>query len=147
MELNFDEIGFVLDGDQYRDAISMVDMYHFYLRQYQYRRFRPADDEMMIMVNGNGENVEDEKRAKARAMLKFACRAISSEVHERRRKWTWDYLRERRDDRRRYIELFKKRERLPANTPLASQVDFTSLFSAPCSRRTKSISFPGRVRV
>jgi vacuolar protein sorting-associated protein 13A/C len=37
VKLLFDEIGFVIDDDQYRDAISMVDMYHFYLRQQQVR--------------------------------------------------------------------------------------------------------------
>ena len=35
VQLLFDEIGFVIDDNQYRDAISMVDMYHFYLRQHQ----------------------------------------------------------------------------------------------------------------
>lgn len=120
VELNFDEIGFLLDGDQYRDAISMVDMYHFYLRQYQYRRFRPSIDDVGVMINKNGE--EDERRAKARAMLKFACRAISTEVHERRRRWTWEYIRERRDDRKKYISLFKKRESLAPNTSLPAQV-------------------------
>jgi len=28
----FDEIGFVLDDDQYRDALSMLDLFHFYTR-------------------------------------------------------------------------------------------------------------------
>lgn len=40
VKLLFDEIGFVIDNDQYRDAISMVDMYHFYLRQQQVRRLK-----------------------------------------------------------------------------------------------------------
>lgn len=40
MQLLFDEIGFVIDDDQYRDAISMVDMYHFYLRQQQVRHLQ-----------------------------------------------------------------------------------------------------------
>jgi len=35
VELLFNEIGVLLDDNQYRDAISLVDMYHFYVRQHQ----------------------------------------------------------------------------------------------------------------
>lgn len=35
VQLMFEEIGFILDDHQYRDIISMVDMYHFFLRQQQ----------------------------------------------------------------------------------------------------------------
>lgn len=35
MQLIFDEIGVVLDRDQYRDILSLLDMYHVYLRQHQ----------------------------------------------------------------------------------------------------------------
>jgi vacuolar protein sorting-associated protein 13A/C len=35
IQLFFDEIGFDLDDLQYRDAISLLDMYQFYLRRYQ----------------------------------------------------------------------------------------------------------------
>lgn len=35
VRLRFEEIGVALDDNQYRDVISLVDMYHFYLRQRQ----------------------------------------------------------------------------------------------------------------
>lgn len=35
VQLSFDEIGVLLDDNQYRDAISLIDMYHFYIRQHQ----------------------------------------------------------------------------------------------------------------
>lgn len=35
VQLLFDQIGVLLDDNQYRDAISLVDMYHFYIRQHQ----------------------------------------------------------------------------------------------------------------
>lgn len=35
VQLLFDEIGVILDDNQYRDAISLVEMYHFYMRQHQ----------------------------------------------------------------------------------------------------------------
>jgi vacuolar protein sorting-associated protein 13A/C len=91
----FDEIGVVVDRDQYRDALSMVDVFHFYRRTHQYHKFRPSEDALT-------ENP-------ARARLKFAMNAISSEVHEKHRRWTWDYLAERRDKRKQYVELYLKK--------------------------------------
>jgi hypothetical protein len=35
VQLIFDEIGVALDNNQYRDTISLLDMYHFYIRQRQ----------------------------------------------------------------------------------------------------------------
>lgn len=37
VQLLFDEIGVALDRDQYRDLLSLLDMYHVYLRQHQVR--------------------------------------------------------------------------------------------------------------
>ncbi|KAI0047829.1 hypothetical protein FA95DRAFT_1589004 [Auriscalpium vulgare] len=96
VQLLFDEIGVVLDDNQYRDTISLVEMYHFYARKSQYARHRPH------------EKALEENRP--RALLKFAMNAIVDGVHERRRKWTWGFFAERRDDRHRYIDLFKKKQ-------------------------------------
>jgi len=35
VQLIFEEIGIALDDNQYRDAISLIDMYHVYLRKRQ----------------------------------------------------------------------------------------------------------------
>lgn len=61
----------------------------------QYRKLRPSDEEF--------------KANRARALLRFAARAILDGVHDRRRKWTWAYFAERRDDRNKYVELFEKK--------------------------------------
>ncbi|GAA5898641.1 hypothetical protein JCM6882_000886 [Rhodosporidiobolus microsporus] len=92
-ELFFQELGFVLDADQYRDALSMVDLFHFYIRQREYRGFRPSQKE--IDSNRN------------RALWKFAINAIRSEVHDKHKRWSWAYFAERRDDRKAYVRLFK----------------------------------------
>lgn len=92
-QLLFDELGFALDDEQYRDIISVMDLFHFYTRQYQYRKFRPS--------------IEQLEENKPRALLLFAGRAILNEVHEKHRVWSWDYFKERRDDRKEYVELFK----------------------------------------
>lgn len=117
VQLRFEEIGVALDDYQYRDAISLVDMYHVYVRQYQvgdckfaahccpdqsgcvcalqYRKFRPA--------------VEAFGQSRAKARWSFACKAILDGVHERNRKWTWAYFAERRDDRDKYVDLFERK--------------------------------------
>ncbi|KAI0669883.1 vacuolar protein sorting-associated protein 13 [Trametes maxima] len=95
VQLSFDEIGVLLDDNQYRDALSLVDMYHFYTRQHQYQKYRPSAEEL--------------EKSRPRALLKFATTAILEEVRDRRRRWTWEYFAERRDDRHRYVDLFKRK--------------------------------------
>ncbi|KAM5373472.1 hypothetical protein ACJZ2D_006966 [Fusarium nematophilum] len=93
--LLFEEIGLVLDDDQYRDALMMVDLFHYFIRHQEYKKLQPK-----------GVRPKEDPRA----WLQFAGNAILSKIHDRNRKWSWDYFRERRDDRKRYIELFKKRK-------------------------------------
>jgi vacuolar protein sorting-associated protein 13A/C len=96
-ELLFKELGFVLDADQYRDVLSMIDLFHFYIRQRDYRPFRPA----LALLEEN----------KSKALWKFALDAIQSEVHEKNKKWSWGYFAERRDDRKDYVRLFKAKHK------------------------------------
>ncbi|TFY54315.1 hypothetical protein EVJ58_g8935 [Rhodofomes roseus] len=109
VQLLFDEIGVILDDNQYRDAISLVDMYHFYMRQHQYQKFRPKAEQL-------NEN-------RPRALLQFAGRAILDEVHEHRRRWTWAYFAERRNERHRYVELFKKKQQNALVDPEQRELD------------------------
>ena len=39
--LLFDEIGVVLDDDQYRDGLMMVDLFHYFIRHQEYKRMQP----------------------------------------------------------------------------------------------------------
>lgn len=93
--LLFDEIGVVLDDQQYRDALMMVDLFHYFIRHQEYKKYQPK-----------GVRPKEDPRA----WLQFAGNAVLSKIHDRNRRWSWDYFRERRDDRKRYIELFKKRK-------------------------------------
>lgn len=104
----FDEIGVVLDRDQYRDALSVIDVFHFYRRTHQYHKYRPPEIEF------------EENPAKAR--LKLAMNAIRAEVHDRNKRWTWDYLSERRDTRKKYVDVYVKRLALLDGKPLAPEV-------------------------
>ncbi|CAG8531072.1 22393_t:CDS:10, partial [Racocetra persica] len=94
--LLFDELGFIFDDEQYRDALLMTDLFHFYLRQQEYRKFRPPKD------------VTPKKNP--RAWLQFAGNCIISEIKERNRKLTWEYFKERRDDRHTYVKLYKEKQ-------------------------------------
>ncbi|CAK9783702.1 putative late endosome to vacuole transport-related protein [Cutaneotrichosporon oleaginosum] len=100
----FDEIGVVLDGAQYRDALSIVDIFHFYHRTHQYYKFRPPE--------------EDFKTNPAKARWKYALNAIRAEVHDRNRRWSWDYFAERRDQRKKYVDLYVRRLALPEGQTL-----------------------------
>ncbi|TDZ22189.1 Vacuolar protein sorting-associated protein 13 [Colletotrichum orbiculare MAFF 240422] len=93
--LLFEEIGLVIDDDQYRDGLMMVDLFHYFIRHQEYKKFQPK-----------GVTPKEDPRA----WLKFAGDAVLSKIHEKNRRWSWEYFRERRDDRKRYIELFKKRK-------------------------------------
>jgi len=103
----FDEIGFVLDEDQYRDALMMVDLFHFYMRHQQYKKLQPK---------------KSPKEA-PREWFLFAGNAVLSQIHDRNRKWSWSYFKERRDDRIKYIELFKKRKKETATPTDTEELD------------------------
>ena len=72
----------------------------------QYHRFRPPEIEFT--------------ESPARSRWKFATKAILNEVHERDRKWSWQYFAERRDNRKQYVELFVKT--LSGNAALDAEV-------------------------
>ncbi|GJJ09687.1 hypothetical protein Clacol_003911 [Clathrus columnatus] len=95
VDLAFEEIAFTLDGHQYRDIISLIDMYHFYLRRHQYRRYAPDETEL-------GEN-------KSRVLIKFATTSVLREIQERNRKRTFAYIKEVADNRRVYMFLFRRK--------------------------------------
>ena len=108
--LLFNELGFVLDEDQYRDALMMVDLFHYFLRHQEYKKYEPKVP----------------WREDPRAWVRFAGQAVLQRIHDRNRRWTWDFMRERRDDRVRYIELFKKKKKAQTLTT-QEQDDLTKL--------------------
>ncbi|PSN61047.1 vacuolar protein sorting-associated protein 13 [Corynespora cassiicola Philippines] len=93
--LLFDELGFIIDEDQYRDALMLVDLFHYFIRHQEYKKFQPKSS----------------PKEDPAGWLYFAGKAVLDKIHERNRRWSWGYFKERRDDRIRYIELFKKKKR------------------------------------
>jgi vacuolar protein sorting-associated protein 13A/C len=104
--LIFDEIGLVLDDDQYRDALMMVDLFHYFIRHQEYKKLQPK-----------GVTPKEDPKA----WLQFAGNAILSKIHDRNRRWSWSFFKERRDDRIRYIELFKKKKRADPQAQLTPE--------------------------
>ena len=99
--LLFNELGFVLDEDQYRDALMMVDLFHYFIRHQEYKKYQPKSS----------------PKEEPRAWLKFAGGAVLGKIQDRNKRWSWGYFKERRDDRVRYIELFKKKKKEEKLTP------------------------------
>ncbi|KAJ5297564.1 hypothetical protein N7508_007813 [Penicillium antarcticum] len=99
--LLFDELGFVLDDNQYRDALMLVDLFHYFIRHQEYKKIQPKVS----------------PKENPRAWMRFAGEAVLSKIHERNRRWTWGYIKERRDDRIAYIALFKKKKKEEPFTP------------------------------
>ncbi|CZT04223.1 related to vacuolar protein sorting-associated protein VPS13 [Rhynchosporium graminicola] len=110
--LIFDEIGLVLDDDQYRDALMMIDLFHYFIRHQEYKKLQPK-----------GVTPKEDPRA----WLKFAGNAILSKIHDRNRRWSWAFFKERRDDRVRYIELFKKKKKAEAPLPAEEAAELAKL--------------------
>ena len=108
--LLFQELGFVIDDDQYRDALMMVDLFHYFLRHQEYKKYQPKKS----------------RKEDPRAWIRFAGQAVLRKIHDRNERWTWEFMRQRRDDRIRYIELFKKKKRAQTLTA-AEQEDLQKL--------------------
>lgn len=103
--LLFDELGFIIDEDQYRDALMLVNLFHYFIRHQEYKKLQPKSS----------------PKEDPAGWLRFAGNAVLDKIHERNRKWSWDYFKERRDDRIRYIELFKKKKREEKLSPAETE--------------------------
>ena len=99
--LLFQELGFIIDEDQYRDALMLVDLMHYFIRHQEYKKDQPK---------------KTTKEA-PQEWVRFAGQAVLNKIHDRNRKWSWEYFKERRDMRLRYIELFKKKKKEQPFTP------------------------------
>ncbi|KZO93498.1 vacuolar protein sorting-associated protein 13 [Calocera viscosa TUFC12733] len=99
----FEEIGLNLDDNQWRDVLSVGELFHFYTRQYQYRKYRPPEEEFTAN--------------KSRALWKFAQTSLLAEVHDKHYQWNWEFFKNRRSERHKYVELFKKKSTQPSLLP------------------------------
>lgn len=94
--LLFDELGFVLDDEQYRDILAMVDTFHATLKKQQYHHLHPPKN--------------TSPKTHPREWFQFAGKAVLSEIHDAHYRWSWDHFKERRDDRIRYLDCYVAHE-------------------------------------
>ncbi|KAJ3052099.1 hypothetical protein HK097_006900 [Rhizophlyctis rosea] len=95
--LNFDELGFVLDDEQYSSLFALLGAFSYLVRNQPYRKFRPPRT-ITPMID-------------PRAWFQYAGTCVLSEIHEKHRRWSWGHFAERRDDRRQYVKLYVESKR------------------------------------
>ncbi|KAJ2453795.1 Vacuolar protein sorting-associated protein 13 [Coemansia sp. RSA 2336] len=92
VKFEFDQLAFELDDKQYEDALLLTAAFDYAMRQRRYRKHRPPP----------GVRPKDDPRA----WLLFAIRSVYDEVHEHNYRKTWEYRRQRREERQMYIRLY-----------------------------------------
>lgn len=92
-ELFFREFAVDLSSDQYRDILNTASNYRFYVRTLKFKKFRPKS-----------RPLEAPKQ-----WFKYVAQVVLNEVHEKNHKWTWEYFKERRDNRKAYVDAYKKK--------------------------------------
>lgn len=90
-ELLFQEFGIDLDSQQYTDMLWTLSKFHWYIKTYKFRKFRPK-----VSVAEN-----------PKLWFQYAATSILNEIHERNYKWSWKYFETRRNQRLEYIKLYK----------------------------------------
>lgn len=95
VNVQFQELSSVLDDKQYHGLLSMVDLYYRSVRQAEYRRYRPSEEEM--------------RTNRAGARLHFAMDTIMRQVREKNQKWTPKFTEDRRRNRQRYQDLYSRK--------------------------------------
>ncbi|KAK9766368.1 Vacuolar protein sorting-associated protein 13, partial [Basidiobolus ranarum] len=90
--LLFEEFGFTLDNEQYRDILLVADLFEYSARQKMYRSYDPPRH---VLPKEN-----------PRAWFQYAIRCVLSEIKARNRRWTWEYFAERRGQRNNYVKLY-----------------------------------------
>ncbi|RLV92227.1 Vacuolar protein sorting-associated protein 13 [Spathaspora sp. JA1] len=90
-ELFFQEFSVELNSQQYNDILWTASKFHWYMRTFKFRKFRPK-----LPPN------EAPKQ-----WFKYAAQSILDEIHERNYKWSWEYFEKRRNQRIEYKKLWR----------------------------------------
>ncbi|KAJ2261928.1 Vacuolar protein sorting-associated protein 13 [Coemansia sp. RSA 376] len=91
-KFEFDQLAFELDNEQYADALLLTTAFDYAMRQRRYCKHHPPP----------GVRPKDDPRA----WLMFALRSVYDEVHDHHYRKTWEFQKERRDDRLLYIRVY-----------------------------------------
>jgi len=93
LDIEVEAINFVFEKFQYVGLWKMITAFDAAEKSHPFGNLRPSDAEL---------------RHNPRTRWHFALKAILSQVEERRRRFSFEYLVKRRKDRLRYVELWKR---------------------------------------
>ncbi|GLD93570.1 hypothetical protein PINS_up002162 [Pythium insidiosum] len=99
VDVSIAEVALRLEESQYCDLLYLTSTFQLpdhYKRFQRYRKFRPR------------QSVLD---SSPREWWRYAITAIVEDVKTKRRSWSWKYMKQRRDDKRRYIQLWIRHTR------------------------------------
>ncbi|KAJ2693975.1 Vacuolar protein sorting-associated protein 13 [Coemansia sp. IMI 209128] len=109
-KFEFDQLAFELDNEQYADALLLTTAFDYAMRQRRYCKHHPPP----------GVRPKDDPRA----WLLFAFRSVYDEVHDHHYRKTWEFQKERRDDRLLYIRIYSA---LKVNHGVLTEADRSAL--------------------
>ncbi|WPK23425.1 hypothetical protein PUMCH_000665 [Australozyma saopauloensis] len=92
-ELFFDEFGIDFNSLQYRDILWTALKLQWYEKTWKFRKLRPK------------KLVEEAPRE----WFVYAAKLVLNEIHTKNYKWSWEYFKTRRDQRKLYIDLWKQK--------------------------------------
>ncbi|OZJ06276.1 hypothetical protein BZG36_00800 [Bifiguratus adelaidae] len=90
--LLFNELGFVIDDDQFRDVVALIALFHSHVRRREFIPLRPKRPAT--------------PRTAPLAFFRYAGQSILASIHERHYRWSWEHFAKRRDQRKEYVELY-----------------------------------------
>lgn len=97
-QLVFQELAIMLDDCQYKEMLHNMSKYHWFHKTMKYRRLRPSTSYQDDPVG----------------WFKFAAQSVLDEIHQKNYKWSWAYIKERREKRDKYVSLWRKKLALPS---------------------------------
>lgn len=93
LELIFDELGFVFDSDQYRDALWTAELFRLYMKTKDFKKYRPKS------------TIQEDPRA----WLNYATKIVLDQILKKKREGDWNYIEQFIETRKTYAKLYVKK--------------------------------------
>lgn len=97
VDVNIPDVAFRLEESQYCDILYLVSKLQapdHYAKYQHYRKFRPR--------SGVFDAIPGE-------WWRYAIKAVTNDVRDKQQRWSWSYMSERRQDRKKYVSLWLQR--------------------------------------
>jgi len=97
LDLELDSITLGVNRYQFSSVIDLLQYFALYSKSLKYLSHRPP--------------IEHRPNKFPRAWWKYAQMSIREEVREKYYKWSWEYIKKRKQDRTTYVDLYKRKQR------------------------------------